>query len=226
MMNLIYGPFLYFSVAVFFIGMLYNVVKYIMGLSQKLDRVAYKAHWGKGLVGAFLSIIKWMIPGGTRGWRVRPITTFIFFLFHCGAILLPFFLLQHAVIIENMFGISLPTLPTALADTLSVMSIIGLVGLAVRRITVSYVRALTTPYDWFILILAALPFVTGVMFRFSTSTYECWEIIHIISAEIFLILAPFTKLNHMVLYFMSRAQIGMDFAIKRGGQNRGPVFPW
>lgn len=226
MMNLIYGPLLYFSIAVFFLGMFYHIVKYIMGLSQKVDRVAYKAHFGKGLIGAFMSIIKWMIPGATHGWRVRPMMTFVFFMFHCGAILLPFFLLQHAVVIENLFGINLPTLPNHLADFLSIMSLVGLVGLAVRRITVSYARALTTPYDWFILFLAALPFVTGVMFRFSTSSYEYWEIIHIVSAEIFLILAPFTKLNHMVLYFMSRAQIGMDFAIKRGGQNRGPAFPW
>ena len=42
----------------------------------------------------------------------------------------------------------------------------------------------------------------------------------------FLILAPFTKLSHIVLYFMSRGQLGMDFAIKRGGATRGPVFPW
>ena len=47
-----------------------------------------------------------------------------------------------------------------------------------------------------------------------------------LSGELFLILAPFTKLSHIVLYFMSRAQLGMDFAIKRGGGTRGGAFPW
>ena len=27
---------------------------------------------------------------------------------------------------------------------------------------------------------------------------------------------PFTKLSHFLLFFLSRAQIGMDFGIKRG----------
>ena len=50
--------------------------------------------------------------------------------------------------------------------------------------------------------------------------------LHIFAAELVLILAPFTKLSHIVLYFMSRGQLGMDYAIKRGGASRGPAFPW
>ena len=76
------------------------------------------------------------------------------------------------------------------------------------------------------LLLAGLPLITGILFRFSTSCYAFWEVAHILTAEIFLIAAPFTKLSHIVLFFMSRAQIGMDYAIKRGGHNRGPAFPW
>ena len=134
--------------------------------------------------------------------------------------------LQHVVVIEYMFGISLPSLPSGLADVLSIIAVLGLLGLAYRRIACSAAKALTTKQDWFVLILAGLPLVTGIMFRFSVSSYEFWEFAHILTAEIFLIAAPFTKLSHIVLFFMSRAQIGMDFAIKRGGHNRGPAFPW
>jgi len=48
----------------------------------------------------------------------------------------------------------------------------------------------------------------------------------VLTGEAFLILAPFTKLSHIALYFMSRGQLGMDYAIKRGGATRGGVFPW
>ena len=51
-------------------------------------------------------------------------------------------------------------------------------------------------------------------------------LVHVLTGELFLILAPFTKLSHIALFFMSRAQIGMDYAIKRGGAARGGAFPW
>lgn len=226
MLDFLYGPLLYIAVAVFVIGMIARVVLYINGLSQKLDRVAYKPQMGLGLKGAFHSIIKWIIPGGTRAWRINPFMTAVFFMFHIGMVLLPLFLLQHAVVIEYMFGISLPALPGPLADFLSVVALLGLLGLAYRRFANPNAKALTTKQDWFVLIVAGLPLITGIMFRFSVSSYAFWEFAHILTAEIFLIVAPFTKLSHIVLFFMSRAQIGMDFAIKRGGHNRGPAFPW
>lgn len=226
MLNFLYGPLLYIAVAVFVVGMIARVVFYIKGLSQKLDRVAYKPQMGLGLQGAFHSVFKWMLPGGTRAWRINPFMTAVFFMFHIGMVLLPLFLLQHAVVIEYMFGISLPSLPSGFADVLSIVAVLGLFGLAYRRIACPVAKALTTKQDWLVLILAGLPLVTGIMFRFSVSSYEFWEVAHILTAEIFLIAAPFTKLSHIVLFFMSRAQIGMDFAIKRGGHNRGPAFPW
>ncbi len=48
MLNFLYGPLLYIAVAVFVIGMIARVVLYIKGLSQKLDRVAYKPQMGLG----------------------------------------------------------------------------------------------------------------------------------------------------------------------------------
>jgi len=40
-----------------------------------------------------------------------------------------------------------------------------------------------------------------------------------------LIAIPFTKLSHIVLFFASRAQIGMDYGIKRGGM-KGKSMAW
>jgi len=227
MIEFIEGPLFYIAIAVFFVGLLAHAVLYICGLSQKLDRVAYRAHLGRGLIGAFASIFKWMIPGGTHGWRTQPFMMITFFMFHIGAILLPFFLLGHTVTIQYYLGISLPSLPSGVGDALAIMAILGLFGLAIRRILVAEARALTTSHDWLIILLTAAPFITGVLARFCAGeSYESWMLAHIICAEIFLIVAPFTKLSHIVLYFLSRAQIGMDFAIKRGGSHRGSIFPW
>ena len=72
-----------------------------------------------------------------------------------------------------------------------------------------------------------MPFLTGIVARFELcGNYEGWMLAHVLFGELFLILAPFTKLSHIALFFMSRAQIGMDYAIKRGGAARGGAFPW
>lgn len=224
MSEFLMGPLLYLATLIFVQGMALRVALYINGLDQQLDRVAYKAHLSKGLQGAAYSIFAWMIPGFVRGWRTQPFMSLMFFFFHCGAVLLPLFLLGHSVIMEYVFGFSLPALPQTVGDVLTVLTLLGLVGLAWRRCCSSAARALTTSNDWFILVLTALPFLTGALGRMTSD--ENMLLLHVISAEAFLIIAPFTKLSHIVLFFMSRAQIGMDFAIKRGGVHRGPAFPW
>ena len=80
--------------------------------------------------------------------------------------------------------------------------------------------------EYAILVLVLFVIVAGFLARMQAPGYESWLLWHIFSAELVLILAPFTKLSHIVLYFMSRGQLGMDFAIKRGGATRGPAFPW
>ena len=226
MVDFITGPLFVISLVIFVVGMLARVFWYVNGLDSRLERVAYRYHANRSIPGIFASIFKWLIPGGTDGWRTQPVAAVLFFLLHFGAVLVPFFLLGHTVLLERYVGITLPSLPGTLADIFSVMSIVAIVLLAIRRMISPALRQLSNGGDWLILLLTFLPFATGLMARFDGSAYQTWMIAHVISGELFLILAPFTKLSHIVLFFMSRAQIGMDYAIKRGGATRGGAFPW
>lgn len=220
------GPMLWASFLIFFGGMLFRIVWYVHGLDWRLDRVAYKPNLGFGLKGAFHSILCWIIPFRTYGWKKHPAMTLAFFCFHIGAIIVPLFLAGHNVIMQVNFNFSLPSLPMEVADALTLLAIAGIAMMALRRLTKPEVRILSTTYDWFILVLAAAPFVTGFIARLGVSDYTMWLIAHIVVSEALLILAPFTKLSHIVLFFMSRGQLGMDYAIKRGGSSRGAAFPW
>ncbi|MBQ7618287.1 MAG: hypothetical protein IJS50_05370 [Desulfovibrio sp.] len=220
------GPCFVLSLILFFLGLLIKAVLYIRGLDWRLERVAYGYHKNRSIPGAICSIVKWLIPAATSGWRVQPIAQFLFFLLHFGAILVPLFLLSHTVLLEHYTGIALPALPTLLADILTICSICALALIAVRRFMSPMLRQLNTWQDWFILLLTFLPFFTGFIARLDAGCYNFWITLHVLTGEIFLILAPWTKLSHIVLFFMSRAQLGMDYAIKRGGDNRGGVFPW
>ena len=70
-----------------------------------------------------------------------------------------------------------------------------------------------------------MPFITGLIARYEMGDYNFWLAAHILSGEIWLLALPFTKLSHVVLFFMSRMQLGMDYGIKRGGM-KGTDMAW
>ena len=224
--NFLTGPMLFISLVVFFGGLIYRLVMYFKGLDWRLERVAYKPHMAQGMKGGLHSAYKWLVPFGTFGWRAQPFFTICFFMFHIGAVLVPIFLIGHNVVLQETFGFSFPTMPQILADVLAVLTIVGAIFITLRRIALTEVRVLTTSYDYFILALATLPFITGFIARLHVGSYDFWLTCHVLTGELMLILAPFTKLSHIALYFGSRWQIGADYAIKRGGHRRGPCFPW
>lgn len=226
MQNFLAGPGLVISLVIFGCGMAWRVVQYLRGLDWRLDRVAYRPHMKRGLKGAVHSALAWLLPYGTHAWRKSPFFTLFTFAFHLGVVIVPLFLAGHAVIMRSVFGFSLPTIPQGLADFLTIIAVLGLIGLIIRRLTLPEVRILTTRRDWTILALAGIPLITGCFAALHMPGYGFWLTLHMLSGEVMLIAAPFTKLSHIVLYFMSRGQLGMDFSIKRGGEFRGPAFPW
>ncbi|MFO7666859.1 MAG: hypothetical protein R6V76_09595 [Desulfobacterales bacterium] len=219
------GPMFWLSLCICLIGMIVRFVLYFKGLSWQLDRVAYKAYPAQGFKGAVNSILKWLIPFGTYGWRKQPFMTLIFFGFHIGAVIVPLFLLGHNVFLKEKIGISFITLNPVLADILTWSVIVSAFFLILRRISLPEVRILTTTYDYFILFLSVAPFITGLIARYEIGNYSFWLTAHILCGEALLIAVPFTKLSHIVLFFASRAQLGMDYAIKRGGM-KGKGMAW
>jgi len=225
MYDFLTGPMFWLSISICLVGMLVRIVMYFRGLNWQLDRVAYKAYPAQGFKGALRSIIKWLIPFGTYGWRRQPFMTVIFFGFHIGAVIVPLFLLAHNVFLKEKIGIALITLNPTIADVLTWMVVVSAGFLALRRIALPEVRILTTAYDYFILALSVAPFITGLIARYEVGNYSFWLTVHILCGEALLIAIPFTKLSHIVLFFASRAQLGMDYGIKRGGM-KGKGMAW
>ncbi|MGA7579350.1 MAG: sulfate respiration complex protein HmcE [Desulfobaccales bacterium] len=222
--ELITGPLLWLSFGIFFVGLTFRVVRYFQGLDWQLDRVAYRAHPGLGLKGALRSIVHWLVPYWSEGWRAKPLYTLIFFVFHVGLVLTPLFLLGHAVMFKERWGVNWPTLSMGLADVLTIAVMITAVCIAIRRLGLPEVRIVTTCYDFLLLLLSVAPFVTGFLAVHQAPHYHLWLFSHILSGELLLIAIPSTKLFHVVGFFLSRGQIGADFGIKRGYKGKG--FAW
>jgi len=225
MYHFVTGPLAWISFAIFFIGLIVRAVTYIRGLDWKLDRVAYTVDLSYGLRGALRSIFFWLVPFGTQGWRQNPFFTLVFFVFHLGLLVAPIFLLAHNLLLQERWGFSLPTIPDPLADVLTIAVIVALLFILLRRIALPEVRILTTAYDLLLLVIAAAPFITGFIAYHQSGDYTFWLVLHILCGEAMLIAIPFTKLSHFVLFFLTRAQIGMDFGTKRGGM-KGHGMAW
>ena len=114
---------------------------------------------------------------------------------------------------------SFPDICNAAFETLAALFIL------LRRIALPQVRILTSAYDLLLLAIAVAPFLTGFLAYHQVGDYKFWLILHILCGEIMLIAIPLTKLSHFLMFFLSRAQIGMDFGIKRGGM-KSKGMPW
>ncbi|TET25381.1 MAG: hypothetical protein E3J76_01465 [Candidatus Aminicenantes bacterium] len=70
------------------------------------------------------------------------------------------------------------------------------------------------------IVVVALPFITGYFLTHGTVDNigflgENIQLIHMLSGELMLILIPFTKLSHFVLFFFSRGATAIEFG-RRG----------
>lgn len=221
MYQFITGPLLWFSFLFFFVGCLVRVVLYIRGLDWRLDRVTYTKNVSFGVKGALRSIFFWLVPYGTRSWRQSPIYTLVIFIFHFGIIVTPVFLSAHNIFLQERWGFRLPSFPDGLSDALTVTVIVTALIILARRMALFHVRVLTRPHDILVMLITVAPFITGFFAYHQVSESSFWTLAHILSGEVLLVAIPVTKLSHVVLFFCSRAQIGIDFGVKRGGMKSG-----
>ncbi len=225
MYDFLTGPAAKVAFGIFFIGLIVRVILYIRGLHWQMDRVTYTVNVSYGIKGAIRSVIAWIFPFGSVGWRSKPGIALLFFIFHFGLLFTPLFLQAHNFLLKERWGFSLWTISDPTADLLTIITLIAAAFLVLRRLALAEVRILTTAYDYILLAVTVAPFLTGWLAFHQIWNYHFWLMAHIISAEILLICIPFTKLSHVVLFFCSRVQLGMDFGIKRGGM-KGKGFAW
>lgn len=225
MYDFVAGPLAMIAFLIFFLGLIWRFINYVRGLNWQADRVTYTQNVAAGAKGALRSMVAWLIPFGTHSQRFYPGFTLLVFVFHIGLLFTPIFLLGHNLMLEQAWGFSFPTIPEALADTLTVAMLLAGLFILLRRIALTQVRILTKPYDLLVLAIAIAPFLTGFLAHMQVGNYNFWLITHILCGEIMLVAIPFTKLSHFLLFFLSRAQLGMDFGIKRGGM-KGRSMPW
>jgi nitrate reductase gamma subunit len=201
------GPLVWVAFIIFIGGSIYRLVSMAL-LARKKDGVVFEYFNFKY---ALRSIFHWIIPFASTNWRLHPWMTIVTFSVHICLIVTPVFLFAHIILIKESWDISWWAMPDGLADIFTLVVIASCVFFFVRRMMIREVKYLTSTSDYVILVLIALPFITGFW------TYHQWPattfmgILHILSGEVMLAIIPFTKLSHMLFFPITRGYMGSEF---------------
>jgi nitrate reductase gamma subunit len=179
------------------LGLIRHAVVTVIELRRMVSRagnkdVAYRQ--------VFAATMKWLFPVGQL--RQRFLFSVTSFVFHVAIIVVPIFLAGHIALWESGTGLSWPAISNGLADILTLAAIATALLLVLQRAVARDSRALSRFNDYALPLLIAVPFVSGFLVMHPTwnpFSFNAVLLVHIMSANILMILIPVTKLSHMVL---------------------------
>ena len=204
------GPLIWIAFIIFFLGLLYQLIRMIH-LTKKDKVVQPYMSWKFG----FRSLIHWVIPFGSTNMRKRPFFTLFSFIFHICLLGTPIFLLGHIILINESWGIKWWNLPESLSNVMTIIVVVSIIIFALRRIADPTVRFITSWSDYLLLLIVAAPFATGLLAYYQVFDYNTVIILHMWSGAIWLAAIPFTRLAHMLFFPFTRAYMGSEFGFVR-----------
>lgn len=209
---LLTGRLLAFSCLIFLGGMIWRVKRLLDLFDRKDPHVAlgFRTTW------ALKSVVHFLLPWSVTFREEKTVMVFSYLL-HFSFLGLGFFAAGHAELIDLSWGLSWPSLPTWAADLCALAFLASAAFFMGRRMLVAYMQPLTGVGDVLAWALAAAPVITGYMARAAWMDPELWTMLHVLSGNALLVAAPFTKLAHMVTFFVSRAVTGSDFGKREVG---------
>lgn len=193
------GPLFRLSLMVMVLGLGRVLLIALMGMVQAYRRAGDKAiDWAR--------IAKETAAGLIPSFRIhthRWIYSAASSLFHVGLIVVPVFLHGHIQLWEKGIGLSWPVLPLLWADGLSFLVIITGAGLLLGRIAFSQSRSISRSQDFLLPLFILLTFITGVLAshpHWNPFPYPATLLVHVLSGNFLLVLVPFSKLAHVILW--------------------------
>jgi nitrate reductase gamma subunit len=138
--------------------------------------------------------------------------------FHLGLAVVVFGLLPHIVFIEDLLGVSWPSLPNNVIYAVAVITVASMTAALGMRVFNPVLRFISTLDDYFSWLVTFLPMITGLLATSHLGArYETLLAIHMLSVALLLIWLPFGKLMHFVWVFVTRSQTGVQLS-HRGAQ--------
>ncbi len=135
---------------------------------------------------------------------VSPVTICVSLVFHLCLFVVPIFLSAHSILLDESIGISLWSLSDRTADIMTQVFLGCALFFLLRRIFIPRYRIITSFYDYVIWTITTAPFLTGLLAYYQIGDYRTMITLHMLTGELMLVAIPFTKIYHMVFFFVGR----------------------
>lgn len=221
MYEFVRGPLFWVSAVICVGGLIYRAVK-LFSLTRKKDIVLCPVTPTKDKPAPSISDEERKLDLIARFQNSvigrHPVMVAVSTIFHVSLFAAPLLLMAHNTMIASVIGIGLPSIPDGLADLLTIAVLAGAAFFLVRRIAVPKVMSISSPYDYGVLILTVLPFLTGFLAYHQVFDYKSMLTLHALTGDLLLIALPFTKVGHMVFFFFSRLHMAGEYCLGRGSR--------
>jgi nitrate reductase gamma subunit len=209
------GPFFRFALAIALLGLARHIALSTWGLIQARRRAGDKRlDWGALVTRTVSSLNPLRYMGGSRG-----VYTVLSVAFHVGLILVPIFYIGHIQLWERGLGLAWPALPTGLMDTLTLVTVVAGLLLVIGRAVNDTSRQMSRFQDWALPPLISVAFLTGYLLAHPATnplSLATTEVLHIWTANLLLVLTPFTKIAHCILLPFSQLVAEMAWRLVPG----------
>jgi len=215
MVGFIQGQLVSIAFVIFILGLIFQFIQFFK-LTKKKEWIypPLEVKPEKKTAGQWVTFCLASLNGTL--WKTDPLITIVTSVFHVFLILVPLFLLGHNILLNQSWGLSLWSLPESITDILTLVVLICVAFFLGRRLFLSRVRVITSLYDYAILLIALAPFLTGYLAYHQWFHYDTVMTVHVLAGEVMLIIIPFTKLGHMLFFFLYRFLIGNEYSFARG----------
>ncbi len=196
------GPVFRFTLAVLVLGLARLVILSVWGMITAIRRAGNR-HLPYAQV--IKETLSWLLPVH-RLHRVRPIYSYASFVFHLGVVFGLLFLQNHIDILRSTVGIGWPAIPRFVLDGLTLIAVVAGAYLLLHRLYIRSARILSGVMDYLLLLLLLNIFVSGYMAGrpWNPIPYDGLMLFHTLNGIVLLILIPFTKIAHCVLFPLIR----------------------
>ncbi|MFO7557915.1 MAG: hypothetical protein R6X10_03715 [Desulfobacterales bacterium] len=223
MYEFIRGPMTWACFSILILGMIFQTVRFfVLTKSVQPVRVTRPPRYKRKKI----ELSRESLPSIAAKLRVsvagvNPLMTLVTLIFHVSIIILPLFLMEHNMLMGTLWGISFCpyVLSETNADILTGIILSCILFFLFRRIFVSRVRSISSLYDYLIILLAASPFVTGILAIHDLFDYRALITLHVLSVNLLMISLPFTKFVHSIFFFLNRFFIGSEHSLSTGSRS-------
>jgi len=189
------GPMFRVALAACLLGLAFHLVNTLWMIRQSHRRSTDK---DLQLGSVFATTLGSLLPFRRR----RPIQTIAGLAFHAGILLVPIFYVGHVTLWQPAFPVPWPALGPTVSDTLSLAALAGLAALLLWRLLVRTSRELSTTADVAVLFLLLAVTASGYWAAHPASSPAAPRtmlLVHLLAANVALLLTPLTKIVHCVL---------------------------